>query len=81
MGDRTRKREDLSLDEAWVLPAREALSLISTAPFSAYGAGALADAAHQLPDTDAEASGGGEHSVASDDRTVEIARTDTASTT
>jgi hypothetical protein len=81
MGDWTRKKEDLSLDEAWVLPAREALSLISTASVSAYGAEALAEAAHQLPDTDAEASGGGEHSVSSDDRTVEIARTDTASTT
>jgi hypothetical protein len=76
--------------EAKVLPAREALSLISTDPLSGYGVenlaasdpagGALSpdDAAQQLPDTDAAASGGGEESVTSDDRTLAIDRTDSA---
>lgn len=46
--------------EAKVLPAREALSLIAPDPLSDYDV---------VPDTDA-ASGGGEESVASDDRTL-----------
>ena len=46
--------------EAKVLPAREALSLIAPDPLSDYDF---------VPETDAAASGGGEESVASDDRT------------
>jgi hypothetical protein len=86
------KRTDPELPEAEakVLPAREALSLISTDPLSGYGvedlaasdpAGAAPSAdgpAQQLPDTDAAASGGGEESVTSDDRTLAIDRTDSA---
>lgn len=85
------KRTDAEFPEAEakVLPAREALSLISTDPLSGYGvedlaasdpAGAApsADEAARLADTDAAASGGGEESVTSDDRTLAIDRTDSA---
>jgi hypothetical protein len=90
-----KKRDDELRDtEAKVLPAREALSLISTDPLSTYGVEDLAasdpsggenpaqdaqEAAGRLPDTHVEASGGGEESVTSDDRSVEVTRTDTAS--
>jgi hypothetical protein len=56
------KKDDLRGVEAKVLPAREALSLISTDSLSDYGV--------ELPGTDAAASGGGEESVTSDDRTL-----------
>jgi hypothetical protein len=85
------KRTDPELPEAEakVLPAREALSLISTDPLSGHGVEDLAasdpaggapsaDEAARLPDTDASASGGGEESVTSDDRTLAIDRTDSA---
>lgn len=88
MGGRSRPREsDLDEVEAKVLPAREALSLIWSEPLSGYGVedigaygGASADeTASRLPDTDAAASGGGEESVTSEDRTIESKRTDSAS--
>lgn len=83
--------DDLRETEAKVLPAREALSLISTDPLSAYGvddlpatdpsggAASAQEAAGGLPDTDAAASGGGEESATSDDRTIAVTRADTAS--
>jgi hypothetical protein len=61
-GAEDRKDDDPRKAEAKVLPAREALSLISTDP--------LLDDGVDLPETDAAASGGGEGSVASDDRTL-----------
>lgn len=79
MRDESRSDNDVHEAEAKVLPTREALSLISTDPLSAYGAEDLADVTSRLPDSDAEASGGSEESVTGDDRTVQIARTDTAS--
>ena len=70
-GSEDKRDDDLREPEAKVLPAREALSLISTDPLSDYGI--------ELPDTDAAASGGGEESVTSDDRTLESTRVDRAS--
>jgi hypothetical protein len=67
----SKKKDDLRAAEAKVLPAREALSLISTDPLLDYGA--------ELPGTDAAASGGGEESVTSDDRTLQSTRVDRAS--
>jgi hypothetical protein len=72
-------------DEAKVLPAREALSLISTDPLSAYDfadpavGGPSAQDAATLPDTHAEASGGGDQSVTSDDRSEHFSRSDSSS--
>jgi hypothetical protein len=71
--------------EAKVLPAREALSLISADPLSAYDFadpavdGASARDAATLPDTHAEASGAGDQSVTSDDPREHFGRSDSAS--
>jgi hypothetical protein len=61
-GAENRKHDDLRKVEAKALSAREALSLIST--------DLSLDDGVDLPDTDAAASGGGEGSVTSDDRTL-----------
>ncbi len=71
--------------EAKVLPAREALSLISTDPLLDYAFAdpaldrAPAPDAGTLPDTHAEASGGGAESVSSEDRSEHFSRSDSAS--
>jgi hypothetical protein len=71
--------------EARVLPAREALSLIATDPLSPYGladpvaAGASAADAATARETQTEASGDGAASASSDDRTEYFARSDSAS--
>jgi hypothetical protein len=86
-----KKADDLHETEAKVLPAREALSLISTGPLTPEGVEDMAasepsggaatahDAAARLSDTEAAASGGGEDSVTTDDRSIEAGRTDSAS--
>jgi hypothetical protein len=75
--------------EAKVLPTREALSLISTgkSAYSGEDAGASDpskdtesnEPAGRHPDTDAESSGGGEESVAGNDRRSETAPPDRSS--
>lgn len=71
--------------EARVLPAREALSLIATDPLSPYGladpvaAGVSAADAATSPETQTEASGDAEASVSSDERSEYHARSDGAS--
>jgi hypothetical protein len=89
--DESKRGDDLREAEAKALPAREALSLISTDPLSGYGVEDLAgsdpsggaaspqEPAGRLPDTDAAASGAGEESVTSDDRTLQSTRVDSAS--
>ena len=91
MGAEDTNGEDVGGAEAKVLPAREALSLISTDPLSAYGVEEMAgadpaggstaadQATSRLPDTDAAASGGGEESVTSENRSEHVNRTDSAS--
>jgi hypothetical protein len=78
-------QNEAARQEARVLPAREALSLIATDPLSPYGladpvgGGVSAADAATLPDTQIEASGGGDASVSSQDRSESFERSDTAS--
>jgi hypothetical protein len=65
--------------EPKVLSAREALSLISTAPLSTFGVEDMTVLdTDRLPDTHEDASGGGEESLTSEERSDHLGRTDSA---
>lgn len=82
MAKEKRKSENRAEREAAVLPAREAMTLISPTPGVGYAPelGPLPDAAaaHDAA-TDAQASGSGEESTTSEDRSERFERHDSAS--
>jgi hypothetical protein len=83
MAKKNRNREDIERKEPTVLPAREAMSIISPATSTGFvpDLSAVPDAeeAARTAATDAQASGSGEESVTAEDRDEHFESHDSAS--